>query len=386
MDIKYFLSFKNSNKCQELDNLNLLKFNNFFGPIKKKHVQSSNLHILKNQELQNKKKNVTNKINLILNKVSDSNINNLLDEFIENINYLSQEEYNELQKTFYSKMILEPVFMNIYLNFFKSITHIYNNILKYNISYFISIIETKFKYDYKLIELSNEYLFLKDLSSESNRNSNIQLIYNMINKNILNDTIYNECHDIILNQHELIDIYNWFNIFNNKLSDDAKLKIKNHLLGINKLSREYILLNSLSVPNNKSENISSKKENINTFDLECDNIIDEYLFMTNIEDIKYFIDTRCIDAFNKNILCKLIIHKYFSENNETSTEILNLIKQLILSQHLFKINIVKGFQLLYSSWDNLVIDYNNSNEKMKNILTNFKSLNIVKGLENIVLL
>jgi len=384
MDINYFLSFKTSDKCQDLDTLILLKFNNFFGPIKKKHVQSSNLHILKNQELQNKKNNLTNKINLILNKVSDSNINNLLDEFIENINYLSQDEYNELQKTFYLKMILEPVFMNIYLNFFKSITYIYDNILKYNISYFISIIETKFKYDYKLIELSNEYLFLKDLSTEANRNSNIQLIYNLISKNILNNNIYNECHNIILNQTELIDIYNWFNIFNDKISDEAKLKIKNNLLGINKLSREYILLNNLLNPNNKSENVSSKKEIVNTFDLECDNIIDEYLFMTNIEDIKYFIDTRCVDASNKNILSKIIIHKYFSENNDNSKEVLKLIKLLITSQHLFKNNIVKGFQLLYSNWDNLVIDYNNSSEKMKNILAHLKSLNIVKGLENII--
>ena len=381
MDINYFLSFKTSNICQELDNLTLLKFNNFFGNIKKKHVQTSNLHILKNQELQNKKNVLTNKVNCILNKMSDSNMNNLLDEFIENINYLSKDEYNELQKTFYLKMISEPVFMNIYLNFFKLITYIYNNTLKYNISYFVSIIEIKFKSDYKMIELPEEYIFLKKLNTEENRKSNIQLVYNMITKNILNNTIYDECCNIILNQSEIIDIYNWFNIFNDKVNDKVKLKIKDVLLGINKLSREYILLNNLlSINNINNEKKVCKKDNINIFELECDNIINEYLFMTNLDDIKYFIDNSCVDANNKNILCKLIIHIYFCENNDNSKELLKLIKLLLSSQHLFKTNIVKGFQLLYSDWDNLSIDYNSPSDKMNN----FKSLNINKGLENIL--
>jgi hypothetical protein len=367
MDINYFLSFKHNNLCKDLDNLTLLKFNNFFGNTKKKTIANSNLHILKNQELQNKKNNLSNKVNSILNKLSDSNINILVDEFIENINYLSSDEYNDLLKTFYNKILSEPIFMNIYLNFFKTITYIYNNIFNYDISYFVTLIEDNFKQD----NSSKEEIML----------TNMQLIVNMVNEKMLSEKIYNDCEDIILNKSDLIDVYNWFNLRYKNLSQSQIDKIKHLLIGINKLSREYILLNNLinqPININSTKDINYTKEKVNTFDLECENIIDEYILMNNTEDIKYFIETRCLDAVNKNVLCKIIIEKYFSENN-TSKELTLLIKILINSQHLFKNNISKGYYLFYELWNDKSIDYNNPKEKMNYLLSFFKSI----GLKNI---
>ncbi len=364
MDINYFLTFKHNDSCKELDSLTLLKFNNFFGNTKKKNITSSNLHILKNQELQNKKNNLSNKVNSILNKLSDSNINILVNEFVENINYLSDNDYNDLLKTFYNKILSEPIFMNIYLNFFKTITFIYNNVFNYNISYFIELLENDFKH-------SN--------NSEDKMLAIIQLIINMVNEKMLSEKIYDECEEIILNQSELINVYNWFNTrYNKNLSVEQENKIRQLIIGINKLSREYILLNNLLNNKNVISDTISKKDKVNTFDLECENIFDEYVLMNNIEDIKYFIETRCLDAVNKNILCKVFIEKYFSENN-ISKEFNVLIKTLINSQHLFKNNILKGYNLFYELWDDKSIDYNNPTEKMNSLLTFFKSI----GIKNI---
>ena len=49
---------------------------------------------------QNNKDIISNKINLILNKLSESNIDNLIIEFIQNINQIDHDTFNEIQKTF----------------------------------------------------------------------------------------------------------------------------------------------------------------------------------------------------------------------------------------------------------------------------------------------
>ena len=65
-------------------------------------------------------------------------------------------------------------------------------------------------------------------------------------------------------------------------------------------------------------------------------------------------------------------------------EIVELIKLLLKNQILFKANLIKGLTLLYSDWTNKVIDYTKGNEKMKNLLGFFKSMNMTKGIENIL--
>ena len=143
------------------------------------------------------------------------------------------------------------------------------------------------------------------------------------------------------------------------------------------MSREYILLNDfLSINITKNDNKQSEKNNKNSFYFECENIIDEYLLMNNSEELKYFIETKCLDAINKNILCEVLIEKYFNENNDNNRELIQLIKSLISSQHLFKNNISKGLQLFYNSWNDKMIDYDNPNNKMKLLLNTLKTLNI----------
>jgi hypothetical protein len=95
VEIKYFLSFKNKDECMKLDDNNILEIFNSLFPNKKK---SNN--ILKIHKFQNQKDNIINKVNLILNKLSENNYDALITDFITNINQITIEEYNEILSGF----------------------------------------------------------------------------------------------------------------------------------------------------------------------------------------------------------------------------------------------------------------------------------------------
>ena len=134
------------------------------------------------------------------------------------------------------------------------------------------------------------------------------------------------------------------------------------------------------------QNVEDDYVNItkNTLQLEVDNIIDEYLLLKSLDDIKSFIETRCTDSITKNKFSECLIDKYFIENKNNMNEIVELIKLLIKNQILLKTNLIKGLTLIYSDWNNKVIDYTKGNEKMKHLLGFFKSMNMTKGIEKIL--
>ena len=126
LDIPTFTLFKSNINTQELNNDILKKLNILFPDIEKKNRNKNKNNVLKNQKVQNQKENISNKVNLILNKLSEKNIDNLIIEFIENINQVSIESFKEIQKSFYVKIISEINFVNIYLEFLKVISLLYN--------------------------------------------------------------------------------------------------------------------------------------------------------------------------------------------------------------------------------------------------------------------
>ena len=443
LDINTFKLFKKDINTQEL-NIDLLnKLLIIFPDSDKKNKNKNKNNILKNQKIQIQKDNLFNKVNLILNKLSEKNIDNLVIEFIDNINQVSFESFKEIQKTFYLKIISEINFINVYIDFLKIIGLIYNKVQNYDLSYFYEIIECKFKIDYSNYELEpiNNLSFINDIVGESNRLNNLILINHMVQYKLISNNIYDYCDNIILNQTIFLsDIYYWFNSKNKELTNNELLKINNIILNNKDISnRESILLKNLiknvsyTKSNNnidtkseinivsnivsnidtksdinivtKSEinidtksdiniesNIDTKSElknkynvtNVNTINLECIHIIDEYLMLKSIDDIKYFIDTRCIDTINKNKFCENLIHKYFISNKEISEEIIKLIKQLVKLHILFKSNYSRGLLLVYNNSDELSIDYDNSTQKIKILLSTLKALGITKGLENIL--
>jgi hypothetical protein len=404
LDINIFLSFKTNDSTQSLDTETINKLGLLFGSLDKikkhkKYIKKSNVNILKSQKIQNKKDIISNKVNLILNKLSESNIDNLIIEFVENINQIDTEHFDEIQKAFYLKIISEINFIKIYLQFLKMISYLYNQVQKYNLSFFYSLVESKFKLDYTDYDISPEskYDFIKEIDGETKRINNLILIKNMVENNFINDTILTECDNIIINQKVFLpDIYHWFNSKNRELTSDEILKIKSLLKKDNINSRETILLETLINRKPVVEKANVIKTNItvakpvekaikvDTLQLECENIIEEYVLIKSLDDVKYFIESRCLDAISKNRFCEFLIDKYFMSTHEATTDIIELIKQLTKSQTLFKSNLSRGLLLIYNNWKEKSIDYNKPTDKIKNLLNILKNIGITKGLEKLM--
>jgi hypothetical protein len=404
-DISTFILFKSDINTQELNNEIIKKLNVMFPDYEKKNKNKNKnkTNILKNQKIQTQKENISNKINLILNKLSEKNIDNLLIEFIDNINQVTLDTFKEIQKTFYLKIISEINFIDIYLEFLKIITFLYNKVQEYDLNYFYDIVESKFKIDYTNYQINadNSLNFLNDLNGETNRVNNLTIINKLIDHKIISNKIYNYCDKIIIEQQLFLsDIYYWFNSKNNKLLDSDILKIKQIINKSDIAPRDSILLKNLlneevinktksQVTNNnqiKKPEVITKVKIVsnNTINLECTHIIEEYLLIKSIDDIKYFIDTRCVDTINKNKFCEILINKYFSSNKEISDEIIQLIKQLVTLHILFKSNYSRGLIMIYNNWNELSIDYDNPTPKIKSLLTTLKSIGITKGLETLL--
>ena len=395
--INLFLSFKSNTEVQELDQHVLENLVSIFGIIdknkKKKFVKKSNINILKNHKIQNKKDNIVNRINLILNKLSETNIDVLIIDFLENINQVDLENFETIQKTFYLKIISEINFIKIYLQFLKILGFVYWKVQSHDLSYFLSIVESKFKLDYTDfdIEPDSKFEFVRELDGETKRINNLILIKNLIEQKFFNETLNDNLDQLIISQTVFLpDIYYWYNSKNKELSNDEKNKIIELLKSPDLNSREIVLLENLINKTNKVKQITTtvttttttKTKTIDnteiktdTLLLELDNIIEEYILIKSLEEIKYFIENRCTDAISKNKFCESILNKYFTKNKEISNELIELLKQLIKTQILFKSNLSRGLLLINNT------DYFKPVEKMKTILNVLKSIGITKNIE-----
>jgi len=398
MDLDSFISLKNNVELNNLSNemnilINLLgmsKKNNKSQPVK-------GVQFLKNPKIQNLKDKIENKINLILNKLSENNFENLLVEFIESMGKISEDDYNVIQKTFYLKMQSDISFVKIYVDFFNIISKLYNELFNLQPIFFINILEAKVNYDYMKCELTDVFSFLKEqddiISPETKRINHMIIIKNMIEHKKLNQSFVDYFDKLILNQNIYYsDIYYWFQ--NNSLTSCMKQTIKSIILNNALPLRDKVLLDNLLLsetkePSNMTSVTTTVKEtkdnniSIDTLEIESFNIIDEFLHMNSYNDVKKFIDTRCKDAISKNNFCKYILFKYFESSNDMSIILLDFIDNLINKQYLFKNNFNKGLLSIYEDWDDISLDFNNTDNKMNKLLNNFKTINNTKNLEHI---
>lgn len=366
-DIDIFFQYRYLEEYKNLDEniinniLNLFNSNYDIKQKKNKKVfiKKSENNILKNSKLQSMKDKIVNKVNLILNKLSDTNIDNLVIEFIQNIKLNNIDDYNEFLQSIYNKIISEVNFIKNYLSFFKIITYIYEKCYNYTTAFFFDIIENKFKENYSSIEL------LED--DENKRLNNLILIKELININLLNNTIIENINEIIINQTNYYsDIYYWFKDI--KLTEDYQEKIKN-ICNFNIQNRDKILLENLINTTSKLE-IKIKK---NT------NIIEKLIEDNNIATIETYITNNCVDAISKNKFCESVIYIYIMDSSNDTKKIFNLFKTLIKNHILFKSNLSRGLIGFLSS--NKLFENNN---KLKQLL-NFLQMNgITKGLEQIM--
>jgi hypothetical protein len=411
LDIELFFNLKYHENCLHLDNDIIESIVDTFTNNKKsKPVQKKTMAIIRNPKLKQMKDKISNKVNLILNKLSENNIDNLVIEFIENIKINNIDDYNEFIKLFYLKLLSEIGFFKFYIKFFFILTSIYEKVHNYNIEYFYNLIESKFTYDY-FDNINTETEYFKDMNDDK-RINNLILLRELIKVNYFNESFTEYINDKILNQKKyLSDIYYWFkdNILTNTdiknikliLNDEIQLRDKvlldNLLSGCNNIDINQpcnkIIFKKTSTENKLSfsevvtiekkiiqEKVIQEKiiQETNNLSTELDNYLEEYFFIDNLESIKDYIDNNCQDANTKNKFCEYIIDKYFKLQNNDSLKILTLMKKLVKLKILFKSNLSRGLLNLYNN----KIFYNQ--DKFKKLLLFLKSLGITNGLENLM--
>lgn len=400
INIELFFTFKNNPECINLDSdiLNSIidSFSNNEYKSKKYKIQPKKTkNIFKNPKIRLIKDKINNKVNLILNKLTENNIENLILEFIENVKINNAEDYNEFLKTIYYKILSEINFIKIYLDFFIIITEIYKKAYEFSIEFFYDLLENKFKLDYENI-IDDNFIFLTELEDENKRTNNIILINELIKINYFDEKFKDYVENYLLNQKKyLSDISIWFKY--NKLNSDQIDKIKN-IISVSENFRDKILLENLI--NGSTNKLIFKKQNTNNQDnvpkpkvhlpephvvpkkninnnVELSNILEEYLFIDSSESIEDYIEVNCTDAFTKNKFCEFIISEAFRLSNEEYKKILLLLKMLIKKRVLFKSNLSRGLLNIYTA-------KTINADKLKNFLIFLKNLGITKSLESIM--
>ena len=207
MDIMSFTNLRFEDDCQIFDS-DIVQFILETFNCKEKNKFYKKSSTIKNFKIKIIKDKKSNKINLILNKISENNINNLIIEFIENIKITSIEDYHEFLETIYCKIISEPAFFKFYFDFFQNISSIFFLENNYNNSYFYDLIETKFNYDYNNIE-SNLDIITNLPKEETNILNNLLLIKELMKINIFNKDIEKYIESSLVNNY-ISHLYHWY--------------------------------------------------------------------------------------------------------------------------------------------------------------------------------
>lgn len=260
MDIESFVSLKTSSELKNLSN-EIMNVITLLSNNKKvfKNMNNKGNQLLKNPKIQLLKDKIENKVNLILNKLSELNIYNLLVEFVETIGKINEDEFNYVQKAFYQKMQSDITFVKIYINFYNLITQVYISNFNYSNKFMINILEAKFLNDYNDIDYIEEYKFLMDyvdnnnpILTENKRVNHLTIIKNMIYSGILTQNLENIITEQLLEQKKyFVDIYYWMQ--NKTIDAKIKSQIKNIILNNTLPLREKVLLDNLILDNKNTE-------------------------------------------------------------------------------------------------------------------------------------
>lgn len=388
--IKSFEQLKNQQECKILDD-NIINFilNSFDFMDNKKTKKYYNIKkinsIIKNSKIRLVKDKISNKINLILNKLSENNLENLLIEFFQNIKIVNLEDYNEFIKTIYVKMLSESNFLKLYFDFFKIVTQTYKSIFNWNFSYFYDLVENKFKFDYFEID-NNNWDFLKEYDTEVFRINNLNIIKEMLNQNMLNIDFLEVINKELLTQTKNIsDIYYWFkdtkltseyneiicNILKNDVDIRGKILLETLITDTNEPKKNKIIFKKKQIIPEKN----SEKNLEKNLEKNPENIITEYLINKNLNILHEFIEQDCNNTIEKNKFCEILVKLYFNSDITEDEKYMNLFILLINEQILYKSNFSRGLL-------NSALSYNS--EKEKKLLLTLKSLGITKGLEQLL--
>lgn len=379
MNSTTLLALKNNTKYQILSENIICSINNLFNmsnAIVKKKSNKNKINIIKNTNFQQTKNKFENKIIMILNKVSNDNIDKLIIEFLENITIDTIEEYNMIQTIIFNKIIREIDMIDSYYKFMIIIFQIMYYKFNFEPYYFTLLIENFILHCYNNTILSDEFAFLQDYNDETIRCNVIKIIKLLLHYNFFNYELKNIITDILFNQHKFnIDISCWFSN-DNQYIELYKEQLVERINNCSSFREKILLENLFSQTSVVTVNHTNINDNMtNELEILMDNIIEEYMYFKSLDDITEFINEYCNNPDDKNIFCSLLINHYFK--SEDNNSILTLFTILIKNKVIFKSNISRGLTIYCKDNDTI------NNDKMKQLLLFLKSNNITKNIEHI---
>ncbi len=323
---------------------------------------------IKTNKVQAKKDLNENKIIMIMNKISENNINELIGEYLCNVFVDTEEKYNVVMTEIFNKMLKDIKFVENYIKFALKIFIIEKKRLNLHPEEFIDLIKLTI-----------------NVGTEEERSSCYTLIKILIKYEFFNNDIIKFISNNVLSNNDklkYIDVYNWFlGIDINEYKESILTIIKK--CNSENMNREEILIGSLlekiinmEIVEDIQENIVDNCNQINTL---INNIIEEYDFLKSLDEVVEFIQVECDNINNKNLFCKEVINFYISKDINIGLE---LIDELIKKKALFKSNISKGL-VLYLSDNNITNNNTSINTKIIQILKYLKNNNITKNIEHI---
>ena len=394
MKVEYLLSFKNKEELQNLDKeflnkVSVILIKTYTKKVKKKIIKPvSKSNLLKNAKLQSSKDKTENKVNLIVNKLSKTNFEEVIKEFIETFLTIDQVEFNKILKVLFLKIIKDDKFTELFFEFYLLITNIYQNLFDVSNEYFINLIETKVKFDYLDEQLEKEYSFISKLNREECRNNNLNLILLLIKSNNLNMKILTVISNYVVNTNYVPDIYFWFS--KKTVKNEDPISNYNTIL-TNKLSEDInnrfvVLLKNLLDNNDikyEEEEFSSDSESIcdinyesnkSNFEIEIENILEEYLLLEDFDEILNFLDKYKTDTDNIKVFTSNLLNIYFnsamSNIDKFKKLFINLKKKRLIKSDLFKDSLSSLVN------DEGKDDYLNFDNKMSKIIDIYKIIQI----------
>jgi len=350
MNTESLLLLKSNTECKILDESVIESIKCFFKDSNIKYTKKNkkNINSLKNSNFNLKKNKIENKFIFILNKLSQNNLDKILIEFIQNINISIEDNYITVQEIFFNKVIVDNQFIEIYCLFLINIAKI--SYIKYNYK------------PTKIINIISQYLNNYENNNEKSRLSFLKFIKYLVNNNFFDNNIVKHISEILIQNKLIIDIKFWHENFKFNNVKIKNIKCENVR---DKLMLETIFDNS----NNKNKTIVDNNVKLNKndeFKTQCNNIIEEYLYLKETTEIIYFIENECETIVKKNKFIDNILLKSYK------LQILNLLNDLI-SKNILDKNIFS-------------LSLKNNYKKIKNvdkILVIFKQNNITKNLDHL---
>lgn len=329
----FYQLLKQKYKYQTLEEKELNRINELLSKSKIRFNLGNN----KKVNLKNKKNN----FNIILNKLTDSNYMEILENEIVN-NNINLSNILNLIYLLMDKIENEGKFSECYSNTIIDIDRLLSKIENKHEFIIHNIISERF---YEILEENDEY----------KKENFTKFIYLLIEKGYFYKNLVNKIMEDIINKNDIYMIYLWLNInpqLKKKYVDIINEKLQ-YLKKINNIRMITLFETLLTFKQIKKEKKEKKETNIvNKSMVICENIIKEYMIIEDVEEVKLFIEETKINNV-KDLLIDGIIKELFVNEDENFIKLVNLIETGI-----FDLQILKK-KLENLSNDDIFIDYKN---------------------------